>query len=62
MGPPALLMVSEYPALFPWYEGGIRVAMNLLGSAIVISIVFGIPKALTIKNRLALRRGSDPPT
>jgi hypothetical protein len=41
MGPPALLMVSEYPALFPWYEGAIRVGMNLAGSAIVALIVFG---------------------
>lgn len=46
MGPPALLMVSEYPALFPWYEGGIRVAMNLAGSAIVAMIVFGSHSAL----------------
>ena len=53
MGPPALLMVSEYPALFPWYEGGIRVAMNLLGSAIVVCIVFVGPRVWPVRNRIA---------
>ena len=31
-GPPVLLVISEYPQLFPWYEGGVRLAMNLAGA------------------------------
>ena len=42
-GPPVLLVISEYPQLFPWYEGGVRLAMNLLGAAIVLAVVFGFP-------------------
>ncbi|MEW5810925.1 MAG: FUSC family protein [Actinomycetota bacterium] len=42
-GPPVLLMVSEYPRLFPWYEGGVRLAMNVAGALIVIVVVFGLP-------------------
>ncbi|WNG89712.1 FUSC family protein [Mycobacterium sp. ITM-2016-00317] len=45
-GPPVLLVISEYPQLFPWYEGGVRLAMNLAGAAIVLVVVFGVP-ALT---------------
>jgi hypothetical protein len=42
-GPPVLLVISEYPQLFPWYEGGVRLAMNLAGAAIVLAVVFGVP-------------------
>ncbi|MBX7453369.1 FUSC family protein [Mycolicibacterium sp. 3033] len=42
-GPPVLLMVSEYPRMFPWYEGGVRLAMNVAGAVIVIAVVFGLP-------------------
>ena len=42
-GPPVLLVISEYPALFPWYEGGVRLAMNLGGAVIVLLVVFGAP-------------------
>ena len=42
-GPPVLLVISEYPALFPWYEGGVRLAMNLVGAVIVLLVVFGAP-------------------
>ncbi|WP_163889947.1 FUSC family protein [Mycolicibacterium hippocampi] len=52
-GPPVLLVISEYPELFPWYEGGVRLAMNLAGAAIVLVVVFGVP-ALT---RIASRSG-----
>lgn len=44
-GPPVLLVVSEYPQWFPWYEGGVRLAMNLLGAAIVVLVVFVAPGA-----------------
>jgi uncharacterized membrane protein YccC len=40
-GPPVLLVISEYPHLFPWYEGGIRLVMNLAGASIVLVVVFG---------------------
>jgi hypothetical protein len=40
-GPPVLLVISEYPGLFPWYEGGIRLAMNAAGALIVLGVVFG---------------------
>jgi uncharacterized membrane protein YgaE (UPF0421/DUF939 family) len=43
-GPPVLLVISEYPQLFPWYEGGVRLGMNLLGAAIVLAVVFGFPR------------------
>lgn len=42
-GPPVLLMVSEYPQLFPWYEGGVRLMMNVAGAVIVVVVVFGLP-------------------
>jgi hypothetical protein len=42
-GPPVLLVISEYPGLFPWYEGGVRLAMNLAGACIVLAVVFGAP-------------------
>jgi hypothetical protein len=42
-GPPVLLVISEYPELFPWYEGGVRLAMNLAGAFIVLIVVFGAP-------------------
>ncbi|MGE2712484.1 FUSC family protein [Mycolicibacterium litorale] len=44
-GPPVLLVISEYPHWFPWYEGAVRLAMNLLGAAIVVAIVFAAPRA-----------------
>ena len=37
-GPPVLLMISEYPDLFPWYEGGVRLAMNRPGAVIVLVV------------------------
>lgn len=42
-GPPVLLIIGEYPALFPWYEGGVRLAMNLAGAVVVVAVVFGLP-------------------
>ncbi|WP_197382697.1 FUSC family protein [Mycolicibacterium mengxianglii] len=42
-GPPVLLIISEYPGRFPWYEGGVRLAMNLLGAAVVVLVVFAVP-------------------
>jgi hypothetical protein len=42
-GPPVLLMISEYPQSFPWYEGGVRLAMNVVGAAIVLAVVFLAP-------------------
>lgn len=53
-GPPVLLVISEYPELFPWYEGGVRLGMNLLGAAIVLVVVFGVPMLC----RVGLRRGA----
>lgn len=50
-GPPVLLIVSEYPELFPWYEGGVRLAMNLAGAAIVVLVVFGLPWPAPWANR-----------
>lgn len=50
-GPPVLLIVSEYPELFPWYEGGVRLAMNLAGAAIVVLVVFGLPRLTPRANR-----------
>lgn len=49
-GPPVLLIVSEYPALFPWYEGGVRLAMNLAGAVVVVLVVFG-PTLLMRRDR-----------
>ncbi|WP_194166550.1 FUSC family protein [Mycolicibacterium sp. P9-22] len=37
-GPPVLLMISEYPDQFPWYEGAVRLAMNLAGAVIVLVV------------------------
>jgi uncharacterized membrane protein YccC len=42
-GPPVLLVVSEFPRWFPWYEGGVRLGMNLAGAAIVVMVVFVLP-------------------
>lgn len=50
-GPPVLLVVSEYPRLFPWYEGGIRLAMNLAGAVIVAVVVFAIPTLVRVYRR-----------
>ena len=49
--PPVLLVISEYPRLFPWYEGGIRLAMNIAGAAIVLAVVFGAPAIGAIRSR-----------
>lgn len=54
-GPPVLLVISEYPQLFPWYEGGVRLAMNLAGAVIVLAVVFGAPAVSAIRSR----RGRD---
>jgi hypothetical protein len=40
-----LLVISEYPHLFPWYEGGVRLGMNVLGAAVVVAVVFLVPGA-----------------
>ena len=48
-GPPVLLLTSEYPAVFPWYEGGVRLLMNVVGAVIVVAVVFGAPKCLPAK-------------
>lgn len=42
-GPPVLLVISEFPHWFPWYEGGVRLAMNLAGAVIVVLVVFIAP-------------------
>lgn len=42
-GPPVLLVISEFPHVFPWYEGGVRLGMNLLGAAVVVLVVFAVP-------------------
>lgn len=42
-GPPVLLVISEYPHRFPWYEGGVRLGMNLAGAAVVVTVVFVAP-------------------
>lgn len=57
-GPPVLLVISEYPELFPWYEGGVRLAMNLAGAVIVLVVVFAVP-ALT---RRTFRTGATTMT
>lgn len=44
-GPPVLLLTSEYPAIFPWYEGGVRLLMNIAGAGIVAVVIFGPPWA-----------------
>jgi Fusaric acid resistance protein-like len=56
-GPPVLLVVSEYPELFPWYEGGVRLAMNLAGALIVLLVVFGVP--WLADHRTAYRRAQE---
>ncbi|AQA02253.1 hypothetical protein BVC93_07205 [Mycobacterium sp. MS1601] len=43
-GPPVLLLTSEYPAVFPWYEGGVRLLMNVVGALVVVAVVFGVPR------------------
>ena len=50
-GPPVLLVISEYPQLFPWYEGGVRLAMNLAGAAIVLLVVFAAPALSRTRRR-----------
>lgn len=60
-GPPVLLVISEYPQLFPWYEGGVRLAMNLAGAVIVLAVVFGFPMLgrLPALGRTGSRRRPD---
>ncbi|MHC9297277.1 FUSC family protein [Mycobacterium sp. LTG2003] len=55
-GPPVLLVISEYPELFPWYEGGVRLAMNLGGALIVVLVVFAVPLLTPTLARLRARR------
>ncbi|MBO0677204.1 FUSC family protein [Mycolicibacterium sp. S2-37] len=55
-GPPVLLVISEYPHWFPWYEGGVRLGMNLGGAAIVVLVVFVAP---TVVCRFRRRDSSD---
>lgn len=50
-GPPVLLVISEYPGLFPWYEGAVRLAMNFAGALIVVLIVFVAPLAAPMRLR-----------
>lgn len=50
-GPPVLLVISEYPHLFPWYEGGVRLAMNVLGAAVVVLVVFVAPALISRTRR-----------
>ncbi|WKG05680.1 FUSC family protein [Mycolicibacterium sp. HK-90] len=45
-GPPVLLVISEYPDLFPWYEGAVRLAMNFVGALIVALMVFVVPSIM----------------
>ena len=59
-GPPVLLAISEYPQLFPWYEGGVRLAMNLAGAAIVLAVVFGAPALGAIRSRREQGSFPDP--
>jgi hypothetical protein len=58
-GPPVLLIISEYPALFPWYEGGVRLLMNLGGAVIVVAVVFGPPTLRRLTSRDRLPRGDE---
>ena len=58
-GPPVLLVISEYPALFPWYEGGVRLLMNLAGAAIVVAVVFGPLMLGRFASRDRLPRGGE---
>jgi hypothetical protein len=53
-GPPVLLVISEYPALFPWYEGGVRLLANLAGAAVVVAVVLGplLLARFTFRDRL----------
>lgn len=55
-GPPVLLVISEYPRWFPWYEGAVRLAMNLAGGAIVVTVVFVVP---VVAHGFRRRRRSD---
>lgn len=55
-GPPVLLVISEYPELFPWYEGGVRLAMNIGGALIVVLVVFAVPLLTPTLVRLRGRR------
>ncbi|OMC35940.1 hypothetical protein A5740_07025 [Mycobacterium sp. GA-1841] len=50
-GPPVLLVISEYPDLFPWYEGGVRLAMNLAGALIVVVVMFAVPMIVAAGRR-----------
>ena len=55
-GPPVLLVISEYPELFPWYEGGVRLAMNLAGACIVLVVVFVAPWLTHRSTRMSRNR------
>ncbi|MGV9633061.1 FUSC family protein [Nocardia rhamnosiphila] len=53
-GPAVLLLISEYPEVFPWYEGAVRLVMNFAGATIVVLVVFGLP--LTIRSIRSVAR------
>lgn len=42
--PPVLLVVGDYPTAHDWYEGMVRVALNILGALIVLTICY-VPRS-----------------
>lgn len=42
--PPVLLIVGDYPMVHDWYEGMVRVALNVLGAVIVLAVC-SLPRA-----------------
>ena len=60
-GPPVLLVISEYPELFPWYEGGVRLAMNVAGATIVVLVVFVAPLVAVWWQRMRRSEPTDGP-
>ncbi|OBG81307.1 hypothetical protein A5699_09375 [Mycobacterium sp. E802] len=64
-GPPVLLVISEYPNLFPWYEGAVRLVMNFVGALIVVLMVFVAPLVVPTwlqRREFRLGRGGDVPS
>ncbi|MBY4212508.1 FUSC family protein [Rhodococcus fascians] len=41
--PPLLLLTGTFPHLYPWYEGGVRLVMNVAGAMIVVLVAFAGP-------------------
>jgi hypothetical protein len=39
--PPVLLIVGSFPLTHDWYEGGFRVALNIVGALIVVMLFWG---------------------